>query len=1448
MNTTTSAGIGRLLGLALSAIASLAFAEPPGAGDTTLSSDATAVPTFHSIGLYWTPHAKGSTTLVAPTGNAVKIRYAKVTDTAWKDGHDMWYDARALAGRPKEARGSIVMLEPNTQYIVQLGLPPSTAGGSITWVAEVRPTTWSEDFPIASRADDLTWSGTRGPAAADFSTSNYPAGGTRTGSRRHLLHVTRGGSQQTGYVLYDFTGLNAIGKALQQDTSTNPPTPFNNADDFCVVISADYVIVRGLRCIGGGRGSIWIDPGHNHIVIEDSDISQWDQRWSPGNTVFFSIGDTKTDPSGAQYIRAVEEGEAGIVVQPDANAYGSAPTSAVVIQRCKIHNPLYGADPWEFEHPLGPTGILMYPTGGNHVIRYNEFYSTKPNADGSDSGYAGAPNYGHFFEDVAVLGGDNFDNVGSPGPNSDIYQNIIMHGMDDGLEIEGGGMNVRVWGNYVDYTATGLASTPVVLGPVYFWRNVYNRSRARYDVEWGSDIQTGTGRLGFFKAGSDPSFGGGRRYIYHNTGLEYPNPNGKACDAAAAGCPLGEDYGINGTRDHDANNNVIEQPLTNTVSRNNILESAKGFAHQAINIGHTTVDADDLDYDATNASSMGSWVDSSNVEHTFNEPQGKTGNAIVYKVEADGTKHGPLAEWRGLYQLDSTSPGYHNGTPIPNFNDVPDGSIDRGAHQNGTSRMLFGLAAAGMAAPDLADASDTGVSSTDNLTKDDTPTFNGTAASGSTVQIFDGTTLLGSVTATNGAYSFTPSSALAQGTHSITAKVGSVQSSALTVIIDTAAPSTAAITAPTNGSTVSGPTTVTASTDTTGVYGVQFRLDGALLQPEDITPPYSINWDTTTTANGPHTLTAEARDAADNKLTSPAITVTVSNGGTTLAPPSTPDLAAASDSGTSNTDNVTNVATPTFTGTATAGTTVNLYSDGAQVGSGPITGGAYSITLATALTEGPHNITAKATDGTNTSAASGTLSVVVDRTAPATSISAPASGASLTGTVAVTANATDANTVVGVQFKLDGAALQAEDTASPYSINWDTTTAANGSHTLTAVGRDTAGNAVTSASVTVTVNNTASPELNVSITPQNTTILSNATGEHVDITVSSSQALASVSFYVNNVLQATDTAAPYSFSWSTAGQTPGNYAFKVEATDGTTTRTETRPFTIIATTCEIYANPGAAPQGTAIQLQGVCSGSKNVADVQFLVDDVPQASDPSSAYTATIDTSRLSVGTHTVAATGRFASPAGQASASRTIDVQLPTLAADLTPGSVVLYDERITFTAKVNDGRQLKQVDFYLDGVFKGGVTVAPYEYTWTPAGIADLGRHTMVVQATDASNNMISTTRDVLLLPRTCSVQLGNSRYRQAGSDTVYAGSQKVAQGERVSVRSECSAWVSINRVEFYLNGVLQNTTTDAPYAWSVDTSALAVGQSYTVSTKGYLTNGLVSNDAVTIEIVAP
>ncbi len=124
-----------------------------------------------------------------------------------------------------------------------------------------------------------------------------------------------------------------------------------------------------------------------------------------------------------------------------------------------------------------------------------------------------------------------------------------------------------------------------------------------------------------------------------------------------------------------------------------------------------------------------------------------------------------------------------------------------------------------------------------------------------------------------------------------------------------------------------------------------------------------------------------------------------------------------------------------------------------------------------------------------------------DITPPTCTITAPASGATVSGTVTFSANATDnSGTVSKVEFYVDGT-LRNTDTTSPFSWPWDTRTFANSSHTLKAIAYDAAGNS-TPAQLTVTVNNTSQQLLanpgfesgNVSWTAS-TGVIDNSTGE-----------------------------------------------------------------------------------------------------------------------------------------------------------------------------------------------------------------------------------------------------------------------------------------------------------------------------------------------------------------
>jgi serralysin len=231
-------------------------------------------------------------------------------------------------------------------------------------------------------------------------------------------------------------------------------------------------------------------------------------------------------------------------------------------------------------------------------------------------------------------------------------------------------------------------------------------------------------------------------------------------------------------------------------------------------------------------------------------------------------------------------------------------------------------------------------------------------------------------------------------------------------------------------------------------------LDGATVIGTGVAVAGTWTIVTSTLANGNHSIAAKASVSGVDTPSSAALSVTID----TVAPgvPGTPDLLTASDSGTSSTDNVTNVAAPTFTGTAEAGSLVNLSDGATLVGSTTATStGTWSV-VSTKLGDGAHSISATATDvAGNVSVASSKLAVTIDTVPPSTPLLtslSPSNGSNLTVT-----GAGDAGTTVAI---LNGTAQVGSTTVAAggswslrFSIGTNKTVS-----TLTAVGSDVAGN------------------------------------------------------------------------------------------------------------------------------------------------------------------------------------------------------------------------------------------------------------------------------------------------------------------------------------------------------------------------------------------------------
>ncbi len=379
--------------------------------------------------------------------------------------------------------------------------------------------------------------------------------------------------------------------------------------DTCITIDASHVIVRGFTLKGAGTanarrksiiGAIRIDGGHD-IVIEDCDVSDWGQL----------------------------NRERGFGYNMDSAILSrSADLKRLVVQRCKLHHPTFDGSTWyEPEYPThtrGPQCISLFNTAGNHVIRYNECYSDLE----------------HMYNDV-IGGGSNGSFRGSPGPDSDIYGNLVSHCWDDGLEVEGGNRNTRVWGNFITQSMMMIGNAATSIGPLYVWRNVSGRSQWKPDYHGGYFL-----KMGF--AGGE-KWMTGHQYIFHNTMFR-----------ADEWLPKG---GLGGNR-------IVKH----TVSRNNILH-VRSPEDRSISEARQNVD-NDFDYDL----------------YSGRVPEGHEAHGVRGEpIYAAGAGYDPETR-TGRFQLAPESPGAGAAEPIPNFGDGFRGEApDVGAHQRGAPPMRFGV-------------------------------------------------------------------------------------------------------------------------------------------------------------------------------------------------------------------------------------------------------------------------------------------------------------------------------------------------------------------------------------------------------------------------------------------------------------------------------------------------------------------------------------------------------------------------------------------------------------------------------------------------------------------------------------------------------------------------------------------------------------------------------------
>jgi subtilisin family serine protease len=200
------------------------------------------------------------------------------------------------------------------------------------------------------------------------------------------------------------------------------------------------------------------------------------------------------------------------------------------------------------------------------------------------------------------------------------------------------------------------------------------------------------------------------------------------------------------------------------------------------------------------------------------------------------------------------------------------------------------------------------------------------------------------------------------------------------------------------------------------------------------------------------------------------------------------------------------------------------------------------------VADGPYTLTSKARDAAGNVGTSAGVNVTVDNTPPAVSLTAPASGAVVSGTaVTITASASDNVGLRRVDFYRDTNVQIGSSTTAPFSMSWNSTTVPSGAHTLFAIATDMAGNTTTSTVRSITVDNT---QPTVSITkPTDNSTVTKKTVVTIAANAADNVGVTKVEFYVNGALTCTDTTAPYTCNW-TVPNVRATFTLQAKAYDG----------------------------------------------------------------------------------------------------------------------------------------------------------------------------------------------------------------------------------------------------------------------------------------------------------
>jgi len=429
---------------------------------------------------------------------------------------------------------------------------------------------------------------------------------------------------------------------------------------------------------------------------------------------------------------------------------------------------------------------------------------------------------------------------------------------------------------------------------------------------------------------------------------------------------------------------------------------------------------------------------------------------------------------------------------------------------------------------------------------------------------------------------------------------------------------------------------------------------------------------------------------------------------------------------------------------------VEFYIDGNLASSDTTSPYAFDWDTTKAI-NGSHTIQVKAYDKSGNFGTSAVTTVTVDNTAadttaPTCSITSPASGAAVKGTSTISANATDNVGVAKVEFYVDGS-LIGTDTASPYTMDWDTTKATNGTHTIQVKAYDAANNVGTSSTIAVTVDNTV-PDT----TAPTCTITSPANGAvakgvvSINANATDNVGVTKVEFYAGNNLIGTSSASPYGVIWDTTKAANGTCTIQVKAYDeannvGTATITITVDNPIpdtTAPTCSITSPANGATVQGLISINANAVDNVGVTTVEFYVGGSLLETTSSSPYSVAWDTSKVANGNYSIQVKAYdAANNMGTSQITVTVSNSMPVLTPPTLYPSTKnnVTGKAITITFTDNSLWRSAITDVLVDGnSIKGKYTVSAGKLVISSGVFKTTGIYTVTVKAAGYSDATVT------------------------------------------------------------------------------------------------------------------